>query len=77
MKTVSAAVFKIHCLRIMEDVRRHGEAVTVTNKGKPVVKLTPADKPYRDIFGCMAGTAAITGDIEAPVVPIRAWKTAR
>jgi len=77
MKTISAANFKTHCLRIMEDVRRHREAVIVTNKGKPVVKLTPADKPNRDVFGCMAGTAEITGDIEAPVVPIRTWKTAR
>ena len=77
MKTISAANFKTHCLRIIEDVHRRREAVIVTNKGKPVVKLTPADEPKRDVFGCMAGTAEITGDIEAPVVPTRTWKTDR
>jgi hypothetical protein len=26
------------------------------------------------VFGCMIGTAEIIGDIEAPVVPARAWQ---
>jgi prevent-host-death family protein len=77
MKTVSATTFKTHCLRIMENVHRRGEAVIVTQKGKPVVKVTRAQKPRERVFGCMAGTAKITGDIEAPVLPISTWKSAR
>ncbi|MGH7277980.1 MAG: hypothetical protein ACREJG_04760 [Candidatus Rokuibacteriota bacterium] len=35
-------------------------------------------KAYRrDVFGCMAGTADIVGDIQAPVLPARAWKAVR
>jgi hypothetical protein len=30
--------------------------------------LVPTDKPKRDVFGCMAGTAEIIGDIEAPKI---------
>jgi hypothetical protein len=40
-------------------------------------KVMPADEAARDVFGCMAGTAEILGDVEAPVVRVRAWKSAR
>jgi prevent-host-death family protein len=74
MKSMSAAEFKTHCLRVMEEVRRHREAVLVTKRGIPIAKLVPADEPIQNVFGCMAGTAEITGDIEAPVAPARVWK---
>jgi len=77
MKTMSAAQFKTHCLRIMEEVRRRREAVTITKRGVPVAKLVPTDELKQDVFGCMAGTAEISGDIEAPVFSTRAWKALR
>lgn len=73
MKRMSAGEFKTHCLRVMEDVRRRREAVVVTKRGVPIAKLVPADEPNQDVFGCMAGTAEITGDIEASVVSPQAW----
>ncbi len=77
MKSMSAGEFKTHCLRVMEDVRRRREAVLVTKRGVPIAKLVPADEPNLDVFGCMAGSAEIIGDIEAPVVPAQAWKAGR
>jgi len=77
MKTMSAGEFKTHCLRVMEEVRRRREAVIITKRGIAVAKLVPTDEPKQDVFGCMAGTAEITGDIEAPVMPSRAWKAVR
>ncbi len=74
MRTVPAGEFKAHCLRIMDEVRTRREPVVITKKGVPVAKLVPADAPPRDVFGCMIGTAEITGDLEAPVVPAGAWK---
>ena len=74
MKSMSAGEFKTHCLRVMEEVRRHREAVLVTKRGVPIAKLVPADEANQEIFGCMVGTAEITGDIEAPVVAARTWK---
>ena len=77
MKTMPAGEFKARCLRVMDAVRTRREPVVITKKGVPVAKLVPADEPPRDVFGCMAGTAGIVGDLEAPVVPARAWKVAR
>lgn len=77
MKKIPAGEFKARCLKIMEDVRSYRTPVVITKKGRPVAKLVPADEEGVDVFGCMAGTAEIVGDVEAPVVPLRAWKSAR
>jgi len=42
----------------------------------PVAKLVPPDAVGPDVFGCMAGTARIVSDIEAPVVAADAWESA-
>jgi antitoxin (DNA-binding transcriptional repressor) of toxin-antitoxin stability system len=61
----------------MEQVRRRREAVIITKREVPSAKLVPTDEVNHDVFGCMAGTAEIIGDIEAPVIPARAWKLSR
>jgi prevent-host-death family protein len=75
MKSMPAGEFKARCLRVMEEVRQRRESVTITKKGVPVAKLVPADEPVVGAFGCMTGTADIAGDIEAPVVTPRTWKS--
>ena len=77
MKKMAAGQFKAHCLRVMDEVRARRQPVMITKKGVPVAKLVPADEPSSDVFGCMAGTAEILGNIEAPVVPARVWKAAK
>ena len=77
MKKIPAGEFKARCLKIMEDVRTYRTPVVITKKGRPVAKLVPSDGEAIDVFGCMAGTAEIVGDVEAPVVSARAWKSAR
>ncbi|MFQ5902091.1 MAG: type II toxin-antitoxin system Phd/YefM family antitoxin [Candidatus Binatia bacterium] len=77
MKTMPAGKFKAHCLKVMDQVRAHREPVIITKKGVPVAKLVPTGEPRSDLFGCMAGTAEILGDIEAPVVPSRIWKATK
>jgi len=74
MKTMPAGEFKARCLRVMEEVKRYRTPVVITKKGRPVAKLVPPDTPPADVFGCMAGTARIVGDIEAPILPVRAWE---
>jgi prevent-host-death family protein len=73
MKTMAAGEFKARCLRVMEEVRKYRTPVVITKKGRAVAKLVPPDAPASDVFGCMAGTARIVGDILAPVVPGEAW----
>ena len=77
MKTMPAGKFKAHCLKVMDEVRARREPVIITKKGVPVAKLVPARERQLDVFGCMAGTAEIRGDIGAPVVPARIWKTTK
>ena len=77
MKTMPAGKFKAHCLKVMDQVRARREPVIITKKGVPVAKLVPAGERQVDVFGCMAGTAEIRGDIEAPVVSARSWKGTR
>ena len=77
MKTMPAGEFKARCLRVMEDVKKYRTPVVITKKGKPVAKLVPVDEPADDIFGCMAGTGKIVGDVEAPLLPAKSWNAVR
>ena len=77
MKTMPAGQFKARCLRVMEEVKKYRTPVVITKKGRPVAKLVPADTPAADVFGCMAGTAKIVGDVEAPVLGAKAWDAVR
>jgi prevent-host-death family protein len=76
VRTIPAGEFKARCLRVMEDVKKYRTPVVITKKGRPVAKLVPPDAPATDVFGCMAGTARIVGDVEAPVVAANAWAAA-
>jgi prevent-host-death family protein len=73
MRTIPAGEFKARCLRVMEEVKKYRTSVVITKKGRAVAKLVPPDAPATDVFGCMAGTARIVGDVQAPVVSARAW----
>jgi prevent-host-death family protein len=74
MRTMPAGEFKARCLRVMEEVKKYRTPVVITKKGRPVAKLVPLDAPATDVFGCMAGTARIVGDVEAPVLAADTWR---
>jgi prevent-host-death family protein len=69
-RTVAAGTFKAQCLKLLDEVRDTGETVIVTKRGKPVAMLTPlndaATKPRETMFGSMAGTFTINGDLLEP-----------
>jgi len=73
MKKMQASVFKSRCLKVMDRVQATGEPVIVTKRGKPVVKVIPAEQEKDDLFGFMKGRMEIVGDIESPVVPLSDW----
>src|SRR5262245_15560685 len=77
MRTMPAGEFKARCLRVMEDVKKYRVPVVITKKGRAVARLVPHDVPATDVFGCMAGTARIVGDVEGSVLPGKAWKAFR
>jgi prevent-host-death family protein len=67
-KYVAAADFKANCLRLMDEVARERRPIIITKRGKPVAKLVPVEElePV-DLFGRMAGTIKICGDIISPI----------
>lgn len=74
MKQMRASIFKARCLKVMDRVQATGEPVVVTKRGKPVVKVVPAEPEKDDLFGFMEGRMKIVGDIMSPVVPLEDWE---
>jgi len=66
-RRVSAADFKANCLRLIDEVALQRRPVVITKRGKPVARLVPVEDEPKDLFGCMAGTAKICGDIIGPI----------
>jgi prevent-host-death family protein len=63
---ITAANFKTNCLRLMDEVATRRQPLVITKRGKPVAKLVPVSDGPIDIFGRMAGTIKICGDIVGP-----------
>jgi prevent-host-death family protein len=73
MKTMAAGAFKVHCLKVMDEVQSKRQAVLITKRGKPVAKLVPVEKGKDDIFGFLKGKGKITGDIVSPILTPEEW----
>jgi prevent-host-death family protein len=73
MKTMAAGAFKVHCLKVMDEVQSKRQAVLITKRGKPVAKLVPVEKEKDDIFGFLKGKGKITGDIVSPILTPEEW----
>ena len=69
-KSVGAAEAKTHLLRLLDEVERTREPVTITKRGRVVGVLhPPASNPGKPTFGCMKGSIKILGDIVGPMDP--------
>jgi prevent-host-death family protein len=64
---IAAAEFKAHCLRLMDEVAQQRRSIVITKRGKPVAKLVPVETEAIDLFGRMAGSIKICGDIVSPI----------
>jgi prevent-host-death family protein len=75
MKKMAAGAFKVHCLKVMDEVQSKRISVLITKRGKPVAKLVPVEKEKDDIFGFLKdkGKIEIKGDIVAPALSPEEW----
>ncbi len=73
MKTMAAGSFKARCLAVMDEVQAKREAIVITKRGKPVVKLVPADAEKDDFYGFLKGKGTIVGDIVSPAITPEEW----
>ena len=68
---VPASTFKDSCLQLLDRVQQTREEIVVTKYGRPVAKLVAFDQSQPSLFGCMAGSVTVHGDIVAPIA--EAW----
>ncbi len=66
MKEIAAGEFKAKCLSLLDEVAAQRRGLVITKRGKPVARLLPMRDEKPHVFGRMAGTIRITGDIVAP-----------
>lgn len=64
---VPASRFKDSCLQLLDRVRQTREEIVVTKYGRPVAKLVAYDEATPELFGLLAGSVTINGDIVAPI----------
>lgn len=69
METIAISRFKATCLALLERVRKTGQPILVTRRGKPVAQVLPPPGPEATRssgFGCMRETMELLGDIVEP-----------
>ena len=62
-RTVPAAMFKAHCLSLLDELARSRAALVITKRGRPVVRVVPLARSTRrrKLVG------RILGDIVSPI----------
>lgn len=77
-KMIGAAEFKAHCLRILDEVERTGEPVTVTKRGRPFAEVKPITKKVRrSIIGALKGTVLKYERPFDPAIDPEEWQANR
>jgi prevent-host-death family protein len=76
--TTTADTFVACSAELLRDVVATGEGLLITENGKPLARLVPMTESQfasrtNKIFGCMAGTGRIVGDIVGPVSTPTEW----
>ncbi|MGL5075349.1 MAG: type II toxin-antitoxin system Phd/YefM family antitoxin [Waterburya sp.] len=75
MKKVQISTFKAQCLRLLDEVNRTGETLTVTRNGKPLVVVTPiTDTKTRAEFGVAKETGKVLEDLITPATDPSEWE---
>jgi prevent-host-death family protein len=64
---ITAAEFKAKCLKLMDEVAKTKQPITITKRGKPIAQLVPTTTHKPPAFGCMKGTVLFEGDIVSPL----------
>ena len=78
-KLVGSADFKANCLKIIDQINKDKQPVTITKRGNPVARLSPIDdrKDKGSIIGAMKGSVLRYDDALAPASDLSDWNAAR
>ena len=73
-KTVPATRFKAECLRLIDEMGRDRQPVTITKRGRPVAVLAPiAETSAASVIGALRGTVLRFDDPFGPVLDPEDW----
>lgn len=72
-RTISAALFKAQCLKLLDRVAETGEPLVVTKRGKVVARITAVDPP--GVPPSLRNSVAVRGNIVGPILD--AWELDR
>ena len=64
---IPASTFKDSCLQLLDRVQQTREEIVVTKYGRPVAKLVAFEEGAPTLFGMLAGSVTVSGDIVAPM----------
>jgi prevent-host-death family protein len=76
---MGAAEFKAACLRVIDEMSRDRQPVTITKRGRPVAVLSPVEarEEPASIIGALAGTVLRYDDPFAAAADPADWDAAR
>lgn len=79
IKTIAATQFKAICLRLIDQITRDHQPVTITRRGKPVAVLAPLPEASaaRPLIGALRGTVTRYDEPFAPAAEASDWNAAR
>ena len=76
MKEVQISKFKAQCLRLLDEVNRTGEGLTITRNGQPLVVVNPVTETQtRAKFGVAKNTGKAIGNLISLVVEASEWES--
>ena len=79
-KTVSISEFKAKCLAMIDEMNKTRQPLRITRRGKAVAEVVPAPTAQESrarLFGSLAETFEIVGDIMEPVTDPSDWEVLR
>lgn len=78
-KTVGAAVFKATCLKLIDEMQKDGEPVTITKRGKVIAIMKPVETntTNRGLVGALRHPAYRFDDPFSPVTDPDDWDANR
>ena len=74
--SVGAAAFKADCLKLIEQMGRDGQPVTILKRGRPVARLTPIADKRAPFVGALRGTVVRYDDPFGPATNLSDWNAA-
>jgi antitoxin (DNA-binding transcriptional repressor) of toxin-antitoxin stability system len=75
MRVLAVSKFKAHCLAVLDEVSRTGEAVTLLKCGKPLARvLPPVAAETGHAQDRLVGTVEVLGDVVSPALPADVWE---